>query len=226
MNAKGEGIALVPSQCPRFVAACFTAGIELQEGSPGISNTYSKAKKYDPDEPGDISYHLSRDKINPLALAKVWANPEAELVEVEALKGRLLACRDLGAWHEIADDIEALHLTAAIATISLFTRGKFAIDSKTVSDEEERAAAVLSGLSERMKEMKRPEGGQIAAIVAQCWTPAMFAWVKAWAFNYLEIRDAWKAASPSIKIERDGAFPLVLRKDSPDLARLLKRWVS
>lgn len=223
---EGEQIPLIPSQCPRFVAAWLTVGGTLQKGSPGISNTYDKARKYDPDEPGTISYHLSRDKYDPLALAKVWRNPDMELAEVVAIKTRLVTCKDLATWEAIADDIEVLHVNGAVATISLFAQGKIGVDSRTVSDEEEQAAKVLSGMSASMKAMTRPEGGKVAAIFDQVWNRAMFAWLKAWISNYQEVKVAWKLAEPSIKIERDGQFPIVLRKNTPNLTGLLKRWAN
>jgi hypothetical protein len=54
--------------------------------------------------------------------------------------------------------------------------------------------------------------------------PAMFAWVKAWVANYLELKDIWKAANPAIKIEREG-FPLVIPK-GPQFEKLARRWVK
>lgn len=223
-----NGISIIPTQCPKFLAACATAGVELQNGTPGISNVYDKAKKYDPEEPGTISFHLSDQQgINPLAIAKIWLNPDMELAEVEALQGRFSRCSSPEQWEQLANDVDDLHRSAAIATIRKFVDGKFAIDSRIVSDEEERAAKTLSGMA---AEMRKPTGMRnkirLGSATVNAWQPAMFAWVKAWIFNYLELRDAWKSARPAIKIEReDGAFPLVIPKGK-NFEKLLRRWVS
>jgi hypothetical protein len=105
----------------------------------------------------------------------------------------------------------------------LFSDRKFAIESRIVSDQEERAAQALSDMPERIRTSQKRNGGRLASDLQAIWDPAMFAWVKAWVFNYTEIRDSWKAANPSIKIERDGRFPLVIPKGK-DFTNLMKRW--
>ena len=70
----------------------------------------------------------------------------------------------------------------------------------------------------------RRNGGRIAERFDAIWMPAMFAWVKAWVANYLELKDLWKAANPAIKIEREG-FPLVIPK-GPQFEKLARRWVK
>ena len=223
-----NGFSVIPTQCPKFLAACATAGIRLEDGSPGISNVYDKALKYDPDEPGTISFHLSdKGGPNPLALAKVWLNPDMELAEVETLRDRFVRCNDPGAWELLAQDVQNLHLTAAIATIRKFSDGKFKIDSRLVSDEEEAAAQLLSGMADAMRKPGAMRNKvRLGSALVKSWEPAMFAWVKAWIANYLELREAWKAARPAIKIEReDGAFPLVIPKGK-HFEKLMRRWVS
>lgn len=220
---RGGGANLIPTQCPKFFAAFLTVGGSLESGTPGISNTYDKAKKYDPDEPGTISYHLDRKTIDPLAVAKVWRNPEADLAESAALSQRLIKARTDDDWLKLADDIESLHVSCAVAHMRLFSARKFAIDSRVVSDQETIAAQSLSDMPERIRKAQKRNGARLASDLSAIWQPAMFAWVKAWAFNYLEHRDAWKAANPSIKIERDSAFPLVIPKGK-DFSKLMKRW--
>lgn len=220
----GQGISIIPTRCPKFLAVCATVGIELQPGTPGVSNCYSAGRKYDRDEPGDISFHLSeRQGINPLAISKVWRFPDEELADCAALPGRLISCRTPDDWEKLIEDVEILHLTGAVANIRKFSEGKFAIDSKTVSDGEKRSAQVMSGMAESMRRDKSRNGGKVAASLAAHWTPSMFAWVKAWVTNYLELREAWKTARPSIKIDRGDGFPLVIPKGK-DFAKLMRRW--
>jgi hypothetical protein len=224
---KAPGCAVIPTRCDKFLALCFTLGIDLEKQTGGISNAYSKGVTYDPGEPGTISYFLSDGGINPLAIAAVWQNPEKDLAEAMALPQRLLKCRDAQEWARIADDIDALHVWGAVAHIRHFTQGKFSIDSKSVSDAEDRAAQVLSDMGDAMRrDAERRNGGAYAAKLSECWNPAMFAWVKAWISNYLEVRDLWEHATPSVKIEReDGMFPIIIPKGK-DFARLVKRWVG
>jgi hypothetical protein len=85
IGKRGGGADLIPTQCPKFLAAFLTVGGSLESNTPGISNTYDKEKKYDPDEPGTISYHLDRKAVDPLAVAKVWRDPDADLAEAAAL---------------------------------------------------------------------------------------------------------------------------------------------
>jgi hypothetical protein len=223
MQQKGQGFSIIPTRCPKFLAACATVGIELQKGSPGVSNCYSLEKKYEQGEPGELSYHLSDGGINPLAIAKVWLAPDSDMAEAAALPSRLIACKTPDEWGSIADDLEVLHLLAGVCHMRMFSERKFAVDTLTVSDNEERAAQYLSGLSAAMKREKRRNGAAIAAKLSEAWQPAMFAWVKAWIFNYRELRDIWQSARPSIKIDRGDDFPLVIPKGK-DFARLMKRW--
>jgi hypothetical protein len=225
MTHKGEGPSLIPTECPKFVAACATVGIRLQDGLPGISNVYSKGQIYEPEEPGRISFYLSDGQgINPLALAKVWLSPEPELQEAAALPKRLIARHDQDSWDRLASDIDTLHVTAAVASIREFSRNRFPIDSKVASEQESQSAQIISWIADAMRKDRARNGAAVAAKLSAHWQPAMFAWVKAWIANYLELRDAWKTARPSIKIEREGKMPLVIPKGK-DFARLLKRWV-
>jgi hypothetical protein len=212
------------------MACCATLGIELEKGTPGISNTYSKDRKYERDskgnlEPGQISFHLSMGEMNPLAVAKVWLNPDSDMREWAAIPPRLIKCKTADEWEAIADDIEALHVWVAVVHMRHFSQGKFTVDSLIVSDHEKRCAERLSGISAKMKAMTSRNGGLIAAELSKVSTPAMFAWVKAWIANFQEIRDAWQAARPSIKIERDDFLPLVIPQGK-DFAKLMKRWVK
>lgn len=218
-----RAINVIPTGCPKFLAACATCGIELEKGTPGVSNTYSKGVTYDPDEPGQIHYYLDYKNVNPLAVAAVWRNPSETLTEVAALKQRLIKCKDADTWQKIADDIHCLHLNSAIAHISLFCQNKFAIDTEKASDHEHACAKVLSDCADYMRTSKTRNGAQVAAQLEAAWTPAMFAWIKAFIANYREIKDLWRSAKPSIKIDRGDFFPLIIPKGK-NFTKLLKRW--
>lgn len=223
MKIEGGGANIIPTQCPKFLAACATIGIELEKGK-GISNAYDIKRKYDPEEPGTVSYLLSRDRFNPLAVAKVWLSPDQDMAEAEALPQRMIKARTEDDWLQIADDLDALHVWSAVGHMRLFSIGKFAIDSRSVSDAEERAAADLSSMPETIRRAQKRNGGKIAARLSEAWKPAMFAWVKAWIFNYLELREIWKVATPSVKIEREDRFPIIIPKGK-DFNRLVRKWV-
>jgi hypothetical protein len=227
---KGPSVQLIPTQCPYFMACCATLGIELEKGTPGVSNTYSKDRKYERDskgklEPGQVSYHLAYNSFNPMAVAKVWLSPDSDMREWEAIPARLIACKTQDEWQSIADDIETLHAWAAVYHIREFVQKRFTVDSLIVSDNEKQCAEKLSGIADEMRGMRVRNGGLIAAKLSKICAPAMFAWVKAWIGNFRELRDAWEAARPSIKIDRGDAMPLVIPQGK-DFAKLMKRWVK
>lgn len=222
-EAKGGGVNVIPTQDARFLAACVTCGVDLEKGTPGISNVYSKSKKYDRDEPGTISYHLDNKAYNPLALAKVWLDPAQDMAEAEALPARMIKARTDDEWLTIADDIHSLQVNCAVAHMRAFVKKEIGVLTREVSDEEERAAKILSDLPELIRNAKpQRNGGKLAAKLNEVWKPAMVAWVKAWIANYTELRDVWQAANPAVKIEREG-FPLVIQK-GPNFEKLMRRW--
>lgn len=219
------GFTIIPTRCPKFLACCATAGIELETSAKGISNTYSKDQKYDPDEPGAIHYYLSKGQgINPAALAFIWENPEHDLQEAAQLDGRIRNCKDSDDWKEIIEDVEALIFNAAVANISLFASGKRNVDSSSVSAEETLAAEILDKIPGRMRANNKIPKAAFADELKKFWEPAMSAWIKAWISNYLELRHIWKVAGKSIKIERpDERFPLIIPQGK-DARKLLRRW--
>jgi hypothetical protein len=218
---------IIPTQCPRFVAACATVGIGLQKGSPGITNIYTHERKYDPDEPGDIRYLLSdRDGESPLSVSKAWRDPELNLAEATQLTSRILKCKTADDWAKIADDLDILHTWCGVAHMKLFSQNKFAVDSLTPSDEEKQAAQFLSDLPAAMRANPLKNKGRIAARITEAWPRSMFSWVKAWIGQYRALQgDGWKTARKSIKIDRDDQFPLIIPKGK-DFERLMKRWVK
>jgi hypothetical protein len=74
-----------------------------------------------------------------------------------------------------------------------------------------------------MRSAKSRNGAKFAAAFDANWTPSMFAWVKAWVAQYLELKDSWKSASKAIKIERDDRFPLIIPQGK-NFQKLLKKW--
>jgi len=210
----------------RFVAACAVCGIPLQDGY-GISNQYREGRNYERGEPGDVYYYLDRNApISPESVARVWDDPSADVAEARMLPERLRLTRELDAWHALASDIDALHVWVAVANMRAFSEGKMQVGMLSVTDEEEGAAKWISDLPNRMRKMTTigNEGKKIAADLVAKWDAAMVAWVKAWAAQYIEIRQAWLKARPSIKIDRgDDRFPLVIPRGK-DFQKLLRLW--
>lgn len=222
----GTGYMVIPSECPRFVAACSAVGVGLQKGSPGITNVYTKGRKYDPDEPGEVRYILSdQDGISPLCISKAWRDPELNLIEAEQLPSRILKCRDAQQWSLIASDLDILHTYCGIAHMKMFSQNKFSVDQLEVTLEEQRAAQLLSDLPAKMLSEPLKDRSAIASIVREAWPKSMHAWVKAWIGHYRASGEHWKTAQQAIKIEREGKFPLVIPKGK-DFERLMKRWVK
>jgi hypothetical protein len=224
--SKTEGFMIIPSECPRFVAACATVGIGLQQGSPGITNVYTHERKYDPDEPGEVRYILSdTDGYSPLCISKAWRDPEQNLAEAKDLPSRILKCKTLDDWQKIASDLDTLHTFCGVAHMKLFSQNKFAVDSLSVSDEEELAAQFLSDLPAAMLLEPLKNKQRIAKRVEDTWPRAMFAWVKAWIGHYRASAEHWKHGHKAIKIDRGDDFPLIIPKGK-DFERLMKRWVK
>ena len=217
---------IIPSECPRFVAACATVGIGLQSGSPGITNVYTHGRKYDPDEPGEVRYLLSNsDGLSPLCISKAWRDPELNLAESTQLTSRILKCSSAEEWERVANDLDILHTYCGIAHMRMFSDGKFSVDSLSVSDEEEAAAQFLSDLPAAMMAAPLKNKGRIATKVTEAWPRAMFAWVKAWIGHYRASSEHWRHAHKAIKIDRGDDFPLVIPRGK-DFERLMKRWVK
>lgn len=223
---KTEGFMIIPTECPRFVAACATVGIGLQEGSPGITNVYTTGKKYDPDEPGEVRYLLSdKNCLSPLCVSKAWRDPELNLMEATQLSSRILKCRDVQEWNQIASDLDILHTYCGVAHMKLFSQNKFSVDSLSVSDAEEKAAQFLSDLPSQMIANPLKNKCKIVKMLDDAWPRSMFAWTKAWIGHYAASKHHWRSAQQAIKIEREGKFPLVIPK-GPQFERLMKRWVK
>lgn len=230
MLSNGNGISypkgIVPAKDLRFVAACAVCGIPLQDGY-GISNQYAKGAKYDRGEPGDVFYYLDREAgISPQSVARVWDDSSADVAEAKMIPTRLRTTREIYAWRKLADDIDALHVWLAVANMKAFAFGKMSIGSIKVADEEEQAAQWLSDLPGKMRAMRSVsrEGQKLAVEIVPQWERAMVAWVKAWAAQYIEIKQAWLKARPSLRIDRgDDKFPLVIPKGK-DFEKLLRRW--
>jgi len=217
---------IIPAKDLRFVAACAVCGIPLQDGY-GISNQYCKDRKYDRGEPGDVYYYLDREAaISPISVARVWDNPAQDVAEARMLPERLRLTREIDAWRKLAEDIDALHVWVAVANMRAFSDGKMSVGMLSVTDEEEGSCQWISDLPSRMRKMTTVgnEGKTIAADLVAKWDAAMVAWVKAWAAQYIEIKQSWLKARPAIKIDRgDDKFPLIIPRGK-DFQKLLRRW--
>ena len=219
-------VTVIPTTCPKFLAACTTVGINLESGTPGVSNIYSKSRKYDRGEPGEISYFLSdKQGINPMAIAKVWHDPHPDLKEAVTLPQRLLGARTSDDLQLISKDLEALIVLCAAAHMSLFCSGRFALPSLDLTAEESYAVKVIDEMPAKIAKLQPGSAakGKLAAQLCEMWRPCMIAWVKAWVANYRETRDVWLNARPAIRIERGDGIPLILPRGK-GFAELLRRW--
>jgi hypothetical protein len=217
---------VIPVKDLRFVAACAVCGVPLQDGY-GISNQYSFGKTYDRGEPGDVYYYLDREAgISPNAIGRVWDDPSHDVAEARMIPERLKITRDVDEWRKLADDIDALHVWLAVANMREFAMGKMSVGMLSVTDEESAAAKWLSDLPAKMRAMRTVtnEGRELSKQIVPMWERSMMAWVKAWGAQYIEIKKAWLAARPSIRIDRgDDLFPVVIPRGK-DFQKLLRRW--
>lgn len=210
----------------RVVAACVVCGIPLEDGY-GISNQYSRDRKYERGEPGSVYYFLKWDAaISPMSVAKVWNDPAPDVEECRMIPLRLRTTREIDAWKKLAQDIDALHVWCAVANMRAFSDGKFSVGMLAVTDEEREAAQWVSDLPARMSKLVTvgDEGRKLAEEIVPRWDRAMVAWVKAWAAQYMEIRKAWLAANPKLRIDRgENTLPIIIPK-GPQFRELLRRW--
>jgi hypothetical protein len=202
-------------------------GVTLQDGY-GVSNHYSKGHKYDRGEPGEISYYLDHSApLNPRSIAKVWLNPEDDVAEAAMIPHRLRATRELENWLKLADDIDLLQCWFAVAKMRDFAEGKLHIGAIGVTDRETEAAQWLSDLPGRMRAMRSVSGGKdLAARLEIEWPMSMAAWVKGWARQYIELKRAWLAARPALKISRGDEEPPLIIPKGKQFKELLRRWAT
>jgi hypothetical protein len=136
---------------------------------------------------------------------------------------RLRTTREPENWLQLADDIELLQAWFAVAKMRDFAEGRLFIGGIARDDREEQAAQWLSDLPGKMR-LQRGGGKDLADRIEVEWPMAMTAWVKAWASNYLELKRAWLAARPALKISRgDEELPVIIPKGK-QFKELLHRW--
>lgn len=211
-----------------FAAAAITLGFELAENTPQVSNTYTAARKYEPGEPGDIRYYMPYQKGAILIedLISVWLNPKEALDEASNLPGRILtASRDGKAMQELLNGFDIVYLRAVVAHLRLFQLSRISLpDTHEGNSEERDALDYLDTFASRIDTARDPKTAKaLSAALSKAWKPAMVGWIKAFKKNYLELRNLWKQAPPTLKIQRNGLPPLVLHK-GPKFKQLLERW--
>ena len=220
-----------------FVAAALTCGFDLAENTPMISNTYSLNDKYERGQFGDVRMLLearSADGIPLPLFAKVWRDwdePMTQATEIARRVNEADTTQKVMNLIQGEDDwpgVEWLIFTSALAHMRLFTLRRISLPNlNAASDEEIEAANILDGIAERFSDPSKNNKRMrlaLAKSVAASWKPAMVSWVKAFTVNYLEIRDIWRKAPESIKIDRgEGRLPLVIPK-GPDFKKMLDKW--
>lgn len=214
-----------------FAAAAVTLGYDLAEGTPKISNCYDTQNRYEPGEPGDIRFYLPllAHGININELIRVWKNPGAALDAAADLPERIDRANDAHTLAAVVEIAEETYLSAACAYMRLLSLGRVqnspAMGAPT--REERRAVEFLDTLTEALQspEMTHDRHRRnYATKIVEHWPRAMFAWMRAYKGNLLELRNLWKEVPPAIKIERPGMkFPLVLEK-GPRFQELLNKW--
>jgi len=214
-----------------FAAAAVSVGFELAEGTPKVSNCYDTEHKYEPEQPGDVRMYLPllAHGININEFVTIWKDPEAALNEAENLPGRIQTATDPQTLQNLIFSFDALYMGAAVAYMRLLSLGRVSPpDYLPPSDEETRAITALDYFSREALENEgmRSAGGRkkIAAELAKHWQPAMFAWLKAYRANLLELRNLWKDAPESIRINRGNGLPPLVLEKGPHFKQLLERW--
>ncbi len=221
-----ERVAIIPTQCPLFHAACVTVGIPLESHTPGISNVYTSADQWRDKGQGEVTFFLSQSSgLNPLAIAEIWLSPDVAIADALAVPQMLIGARTMDELHDAGRMVAEMTIRGAVAHMALFCTGKYKLPSLDLTDEEKRAVETLDEIP-RMIEGARSTGkigGTAAAKISEVWRPAMVAWVKAWVYNYRELRETWRAARPALKIERENQLPIIIPK-GPQFGKLLRRW--
>lgn len=212
----------------RFVAACFTVGFDFAEGTPGISQTYSKSKPYERGQPGDYRFFLntSVNGISSKDVAAAWLKPDPALMAAEALPVRIEQATDAKAMQKLTLDFEHVYLSAVVAHLKLFSQGRLKVSGGVEPTREEKAALeALDTFGNRLQNMRTAgERKSARGLLAKHWKAAMVGWIRAYHANTIEVSNLYKEAPEFIKIERPGAkFPLVLPKNE-NLEKCLKRW--
>lgn len=215
-----------------FAAAAVTLGYELAEGTPKVSNVYGKGQEYEPGQPGDVRIYLPLvgNGININEIVRVWKDPDAALLEAEALPGLIINADNGQKLLNLIQTFDLLYLAGTAANIRQYSLGRVSIpDVFDPNDEEKRAVRALDTFvadhldTEEMKK-GRKQREKAARHLCAHWYAAQVAWVKAYRTNLIEIRNLWKTVPPAIKIARPGMrFPLVLER-GPRFKELLTRW--
>lgn len=214
-----------------FAAAAASVGFDLAEGTPKVSNCYDSEHKYEPGQPGDVRMYLPllANGININEFVTVWKEPETALREAESLPARIQSATDPQTVQQLIFSFDALYMGAAVAYMKLHSLGRVQLpDVFHPSDEEKKAILALDYFSTEAlesAEMRSPKGRKtIAQKLARNWQPAIVAWLKSYRANLLELRNLWKDAPQSIRINRGNGLPPLVLEKGPHFKELLERW--
>lgn len=211
-----------------FVAALFAVGFDLADGTPGITHVYSSKNKYERGQTGDIRYIFAAQfrGININAFVDTWKNPEQALRDAEGLPARIKTTATGKELLKLSQRFELLYLQAAVGHMRLASLSR--IDCTGFSAEpnsvESTATDYLDTVAQRIESAVTPkQRDAIAKAVVKHWRPAMVSWLKAYRGHLLELRNLWKEAPESIKIDTGDRFPIIIPK-GPKFKQLLNRW--
>jgi hypothetical protein len=211
------------------VACCFTLGFDFAKGTPGLSQTFTKSKPYQVDQPGDVRFYLdtTANGISIREIAQAWLKPDGALMSAEALPVRIEQATDAQAMQKLVLDFEHVYMGAIAAHILLFSQGRLKVSGGITATREEKAAIeAMDGFGNILSHMRTAANRKAARnTLARHWKAAMVGWIRAYHSNTVQIVNLWKEAPEFIKVERPGSkLPLVLPKNE-NLERCLKRWL-
>ena len=212
-----------------FVSACFTLGFEFAKSTPGVSQTFSRDKPYEPGENGDVRFYLdtASNSVSIREITAAWLKPDPALMAAEALPVRIEQAKDAQLMQKLVLDFEHVYLCAIAAHMLLFSQGRLKVSGGITPTREEKAALeALDGFGDTLKHMRSSADRKGARnLLARHWKAAMVGWIRAYHANTIQVANLWKEAPEFIKVDKPGAkFPLVLPKNE-NLEKCLKRWL-
>ncbi len=212
-----------------FVAAALAMGFKMADHTPGLSNVYSKERRYEPGEPGDLRYFLTiaNNQISLDDLGETWVNPKQALVDAEALPDRIKLAQNADELQRLLSRFDTLYQKAAVGHMRFLSKGMIAMPDSDLNPNKQEKAALkeLDGFRVTLEKLRTSQDRKNAvATLVKHWKPAMVAWLRAFKGHHLELKNLWHHAPAAIKIERPNSrFPLVIPK-GPKFNEMLQRW--
>ena len=212
-----------------FVAAALAMGFKMADHTPGLSNVYSKSRRYEPGEPGDLRYYLTiaNNQISLDELGGTWVNPRQALVDADALPERIKLAKDADQLQSLVTGFDTIYQKAAVGHMRYMAKGQLSMPDADLNPTQEESAALesLDRFRLTLEQVRTPQERKAAVqILLRHWKPAMVGWLRAFKGHHLELQNLWHHAPAAIKIERPNSkFPLVIPK-GPKFNEMLQRW--